>query len=399
MSENLQVPGFRAGAVCAGLRKGAENRLDLALMVCDTPASAAGTFTKNLVRAAPVILSERRLKSGRAQAILANAGCANAMTGARGIEASEKTTARAADLLDIGRPNILAASTGVIGTQLNVEHIENALPGLVESVRPEGIIDAAAAIMTTDKVSKAIRTTFKVGNKCGTLVGIAKGAGMIAPDMATMLAFLFTDAAAAPGYLRKVLKGAVERSFNRVRVDGDTSTNDCAIILAGGALGNGAFEASSARTRAFERALEDACFHLAAMMARDGEGATRVMDLRVAGAASDADAVKIGKAIADSPLVKTALHGADPNWGRIAAAAGRAGVKFNIDKMKITIGGLPCVRKGVPASDFDEKSVAKEMQKPTVLIEVSVGSGKGSARFISSDLTAEYIRINAHYRT
>jgi glutamate N-acetyltransferase/amino-acid N-acetyltransferase len=229
---------------------------------------------------------------------------------------------------------------------------------------------------------------------------MAKGAGMIAPDMATMLAFLFTDAAAAPQFLQVAFRSAVGESLNRVRVDGDTSTNDTALILAGGAVGNTPLGLSSSHAaRSFEGALSDACFALAEMMVRDGEGATRIMDIRVNGARFESDAIKIAKAIADSPLVKTALHGADPNWGRIAAAAGRSGAKIDPNRLHIVIGGVECVSGGVPAPHFDEKRAAAAMKKPTVIVEVNIGLGESSTRFLSSDLTAEYIRINAHYRT
>jgi len=395
----MKVPGFRAGAVCAGLRRDGGNQLDLALIVCDAPASAAGTFTRNKVQAAPVILSRKRLKSGITQAILANAGCANAMTGLEGMMAAKASAAAVAKATAIRPVHVLPASTGVIGTQLPVKKIEAAMPAIVRSLRPDGFDDASRAIMTTDKVPKTVKITFPVGKAKATLVGLAKGAGMIAPDMATMLAFLLTDARAEPDLLQSALREAVETSFNRVRVDGDTSTNDCALLLAGGAAGNTVLRAASPASKSLRRALNEACYALAEMMARDGEGATRIMDLRVYGAKSQADALKIGRAIADSPLVKTALHGADPNWGRIAAAAGRSGADMNPQKLRIIIGGIECVQRGIPTPDFNEKRAAAAMRKDIVIIEVCIGLGKASSRFLASDFSAEYIRINAHYRT
>jgi glutamate N-acetyltransferase/amino-acid N-acetyltransferase len=273
------------------------------------------------------------------------------------------------------------------------------MPELVKTIRTDGFSDVSRAIMTTDRVPKTVRLTYPVGKKKATLLGMAKGAGMIAPDMATMFAFLFTDADIGPELLRGALKEAVEGSFNRVRVDGDTSTNDCAFALAGGALRNTPIGAKSLSARSFVGALSDACFALAEMMARDGEGASRIMDIRVSGAKSEKDAIRIGKTIGDSPLVKTALHGADPNWGRIAAAAGRSGAKVDPARLQIIIGGIECVRGGVPTRNFDEKRAAAAMSKPTVIIEVNIGLGKGSSRFLASDFTAEYIHINAHYRT
>lgn len=399
MSNDLKVPGFRAGAVCAGLRRDGGGELDLALIVSDNPATAAGTFTQNKVQAAPVILARQRVKSGTAQAILANAGCANAMTGPEGLASAKSTTAAAAKAVGIKPEFVLPASTGVIGTQLPVEKIKAVMPELAHCLRPGGFSDASRAIMTTDKVPKTVRITFPLGKKRATLAGLAKGAGMIAPDMATMFAFLLTDACVRPELSRTALRESVETSFNRVRVDGDTSTNDCALLLAGGAAGNAPLGSASPAAKSFKRALSDACYALAEMMTRDGEGASRIMDLRIYGAKSQADALKIGRTIADSPLVKTALHGADPNWGRIAAAAGRSGAKVDPNRLRIVIGGVECVRGGVPIPKFNEKHAAAEMRKDTVIIEVYIGQGKAASRFLASDFTAEYIRINAHYRT
>lgn len=383
----------------AGLRKDDDRRDDLALFVCEREATAAGVFTKNLVKAAPVIVSQKIIKKGRAQAIIANAGCANAMTGGEGIKAAKEITNAVADILGIHHESVLPASTGVIGVNLPTAKILKALPALVQNLSETGFLEAGKAIMTTDKVPKIALEKFSLGTKKATVLGIAKGAGMIAPDMATMLAFLFTDANASPQLLQKTLKDSVEESFNRVRVDGDTSTNDMAVVMAGGALGNSMLTVSSPLSSSFQKALSSVCFALAEMMARDGEGATKIMDLRVTGAKSKADAVRVGRTISDSPLVKTALHGGDPNWGRIAAAAGRSGVRINPQKLTITIGGVECVRGGMPSPKFSEKLAATAMRKPTVIIKVDLGMGKESARFLASDLTAEYIHINAHYRT
>lgn len=399
MQGKYKVPGFKASAVRAGLRKGEDERDDLALFVCDNEANTAGVFTKNIVKAAPVIVSREIIRNGKAQAIIANAGCANAMTGEKGIKSAREVINNLAKTLKIYPDKVIPASTGVIGVNLPVTKIIKAIPELVGKLREDGFLEAGKAIMTTDRVPKIALDKFPVGNKKATLLGIAKGAGMIAPDMATMLAFLFTDANVAPPVLKKALTESVKESFNRVRVDGDTSTNDMAVLMAGGALGNSILTLSSPQNSSFQKALATVCFALAEMMARDGEGATKIMDLRITGAKSKADAIKVGRTICDSPLVKTALHGGDPNWGRIAAAAGKSGVKIVPKKLMITIGDVECVRGGMPSPKFNEKRAALVMRKATVPVIVDLGMGKESARFLASDLTAEYIHINAHYRT
>lgn len=399
MEGKYKVAGFKASAWRAGLRKGNDSRNDLALFVCENEANTAGVFTKNLVKAAPVIVSQQIIKKGKARAIIVNAGYANAMTGEQGIKSARTVTEAVAKELEIPPHTVIPASTGVIGVNLPLAKIVRAIPALVENLREDGFSEASKAIMTTDKVPKVVVEKFSLGTKRATLVGIAKGAGMIAPDMATMLAFLFTDASVSSQVLKKTLKESVEESFNRVRVDGDTSTNDMAVVMAGGALRNSMLTESSPQISAFQSALSEACFALAEMMARDGEGATKIMDLRVIGAKTKADAIKVGKTISDSPLVKTALHGGDPNWGRIAAAVGRSGVKIDPNKLIITIGKVECVRDGMPSPKFNEKRAAMAMRKPTVIVTVDLQMGKESARFLASDLTAEYIHINAHYRT
>jgi len=399
LASKLKVPGFRASATKAGLRSSGDSRPDLALVMCDSMAQAAGVFTRNKVRAAPGILAEKRLRKGTARAVLVNAGIANSMTGEKGMEAATDTTAEVAKVLQIPDTEVLPASTGVIGVQLPVQKINRAAPRLVKALAPDGFGEVSEAILTTDTGPKVVRTTFKVGARKATLLGLAKGAGMIAPNMATMLAFLFTDVDAESKLLRKVLRNSTGRTFNRITVDGDTSTNDTVLIMAGGSLGNRPLTDSSRGAKVFAKAVEDVCARLAEMIVRDGEGATRIARVVVKGASSDSDAHKAARAIAESLLVKTALHGADPNWGRIAAAVGRSGAKVDQKKLSIKIGPVTCVVKGVPVEHFDEKKAAAAMKKNTVLIEVNLGLGRAEARYLTSDLTAEYVRINAHYRT
>ena len=399
MAKFLSVPGFRAAAIKAGIRKAGDQRLDMALAVCDSVASAAGVFTRNKVRAAPVELSEKRLRRGRSRAALVNAGAANAMTGREGMRAARATTAEAARVLGISSSEIVTASTGVIGVQLPVEKMLRAMPALVKNLSPNGFGEFSEAILTTDTTSKIVKSYFRLGARRATILGIAKGSGMIAPDMATMLAFLFTDAAADPKLLRRILQTATARTFNRVTVDGDTSTNDTLLLMASGVLGNVLIGDSSPAAKTLAHAVEDVCCQLTEKIARDGEGATKIARIIVKGASNESDAVKVARTIAESPLVKTALHGADPNWGRIAAAAGRSGAKIKQWKLDIKIGGIPCINDGIPSRNFDEKKVAIVMKKDEVDIEINLNLGRGEARYLTCDFSADYVRINAHYRT
>lgn len=399
MAEKYRVPGFSAATARAGLRGPGDHRDDMALIYSETTAAAAGVFTKNRVQAAPVLLCRRRLRNSTARAILANAGIANAMTGDAGMEAAMNTSKKVAEKLDLSPSQVLAASTGVIGAQLPVEKMIRKIPRLVAALSPENFRNVAEAILTTDTAPKMAQKTFKAGTRRGTVMGIAKGAGMIAPGMATMLAFLLTDAAIRPQLLRRVLKDAAEVTFNRITVDGDTSTNDSVIAMAGGALGNEPLKESGPGLKSFAAALEDVCAELAGMIVRDGEGATRIARIAVKGAASDSDALRAARTVAESPLVKTALHGADPNWGRIAAALGRSGAKLEQRRLAIKIGSVTCVENGVQAENFDERKAAAAMKKKTVCIEVNLGMGRCQASVLTCDMSPEYVQINSHYRT
>ncbi|HEX9160726.1 MAG TPA: bifunctional glutamate N-acetyltransferase/amino-acid acetyltransferase ArgJ, partial [Thermoanaerobaculia bacterium] len=328
----MKLPrGFLASGVRAGIRK---KRPDLGLIVAEDGANAAAVFTKNRFQAAPVILSKAAMKrtGGKLKAVVVNAGCANAVTGKEGLDAARRVRARAAELLRCGSDEIFLASTGVIGVVLPDKKVREALPDAVNRLSSGGIDALSHAILTTDVGPKVAQASFTIGGKRGRIAAVAKGAGMIHPNMATMLSFITTDAAIEPAVLHRELKQAVDASFNAISVDGDTSTNDCVVLMASGKLGNDA----NASLDDFRRALTTVCRDLAWMIVRDGEGAIRVMELEVTGARTERDARLAAHAIATSPLVKTALHGGDPNWGRILAAIGRSGARFSIRKVSLS---------------------------------------------------------------
>jgi len=390
------VKGFRAAAAAAGLKKNGE--LDLGLIVGDKPVAAAGVFTMNKVRAAPVILTERRIAGGRALAVLANAGCANACTGARGMEDAEETTRLVADELN-GRPEeILVASTGVIGALLPMDKIRKALPGLVSSLGPDGISDFARAVMTTDSFPKISRFDGDIQGTPYRIVGVAKGAGMIMPNMATMLGFVLTDLAVLPEILKQTVGRAADGTFNRITVDGDTSTNDTLLALASGAAGNG--EPSREDLSLIEEGLFRVMDELAVMMVRDGEGASLVIHVRVRGAATAEDAHRAARTVANSSLVKTAFCGRDANWGRILAALGRSGVAMREEAVDIQIEGVLIVRNGLSLGPEAEKEASSVMRKSKEIdLIIHLGQGDFEDRVVTCDLTKEYIDINANYRT
>jgi glutamate N-acetyltransferase/amino-acid N-acetyltransferase len=388
----MRLPkGFLASGVRAGIRK---KRPDLGLIVAPDGASAAAVFTKNKFQAAPVVLSKSALKKsgGKVKAVVVNAGCANAVTGKAGMDAAKRSRTRAAELLHCPVDEIFVASTGVIGVVLPDKKLRDALPDAVTRLSAGGVEAFSHAIVTTDVGPKVTQATYTLGGKRGQIVGVAKGAGMIHPNMATMLGFVMTDAAIDPAALRRCLKTAVEQSFNAISVDGDTSTNDTVLLLASGKGPQGKDLGD------FQRALNDVCRELAWMIVRDGEGATRVMELVVRGARSERDARLAAHAIATSPLVKTALHGGDPNWGRILAAVGRSGARFSVKRVSLSAGPVTLVRDGEPA-DYREKDAAKVFARERVPIVVDLGGGNASAVLLSSDLGHDYVSLNADYRS
>ncbi len=384
--------GFRAGAAACGIK--AEG-LDLAVLAAERPAVAAAVFTTNRAQAAPVLVSREHLASGRARAIVANAGCANAATGEPGLADAREMAAVAAQDLGCRPEEVLVASTGVIGVRLPMDRIRSGIKGAVGRLSVTGGGEAARAIMTTDTKAKEVVVDADLSTGTARVGGMAKGAGMIAPRMATMLAFFTTDAAIEAALLEQALREAVGASLNRITVDGDTSTNDMAVILASGA---GAVVASEQDYASFRDAVVAASRAIAEMIVRDGEGATRIAEVRVEGAPSEAEADAIARTVAESPLVKTALHGGDPNWGRILAAAGRAGVAFDVGGVDVWIGDV-WVAEGGAARAYDEALAAAAMKEDPVRLRVRLRGGSASSWMWTSDLSRGYVDINAHYRS
>jgi glutamate N-acetyltransferase / amino-acid N-acetyltransferase len=400
LSEASLPHGFRFAATACGLKK--TGALDLGLLCSDEPASAAAVFTQNLVVAAPVLISKENLRKskGRMRGVVVNAGNANCATGTAGHVAAQRTVAEAAKRLSCQPEELFVCSTGVIGVPLPFDKILRALPVIARHRRPSArsFAELSLAICTTDTRPKTAAASFKMSGKRIHFVGCAKGAGMIHPNMATMLAFVVTDAAIAPGLLQKTLRDVTSRTFNAISVDGDTSTNDTLLVLANGAAGAPSIKSGSAAHRAFTAALEDVCRSLALQIVADGEGAQRVIEIEVRGAKSESAARRIAETIATSPLVKTAFAGGDPNWGRIFAAAGRSGVNFDPSRVDIHMAGIPVLRRGQPLN-FNERAASNRLLAKHVPIIVNMRAGNAIARYWTCDFTAEYVRINASYRT
>jgi glutamate N-acetyltransferase/amino-acid N-acetyltransferase len=398
--ESALPKGFRFAATACGLKK--TGALDLGLISSDVPASAAAVFTQNLVVAAPVTLSKKNLREskGRMRAVVVNAGNANCATGEQGDLVSLRTNEEAARRMVMTPQELFVCSTGVIGVQLPVEKILRALPTLAQNRRASArsFTELALAICTTDTRPKTASASFKMSGKRVHVIGCAKGAGMIHPNMATTLAFVATDAAISPALLQTTLRDVTSRTFNCISVDGDSSTNDTLLVLANGAAGAPQISNGSKAHRQFAAALEVVCGSLAQQIVADGEGAQRVIEIEVRGARTQFAARKIAETIATSPLVKTAFAGGDPNWGRIFAAAGRSGVKFDPALVEITMAGIKVLRKGRPL-DFNERAASNKLLAEHVPIIVDLHAGKSRARYWTCDFTAEYVRINASYRT
>jgi glutamate N-acetyltransferase/amino-acid N-acetyltransferase len=390
--------GFRASGVSCGIK--ASRGLDLALLVSDVPATAAAVFTLNRAQAAPVVMSREHLKTtgGIARAIVVNSGCANACTGEEGMKAARIMASETARLVGCPADQVLVASTGVIGVALPIEKVKNGLPAAVRALgrdEDDGGSNAARAIMTTDPFPKESAARISIGGRDITIGGMAKGSGMIEPMMATMLAFITTDARIAQPLLARALGEAVDVSFNAITVDGECSTNDCVILLANGASGTAIDETNY---RGFVTGLTQVCRELSLGIVRGGEGATKLVTVNVTGAATAAEARKCAKAIANSPLVKTALHGGDPNWGRLIAVAGRAGVAFELERAAVTIGNIVLFRNGRPHDDNAPRA-AEYLQQTDLTVGVDLGAGDFASTVWTCDLSAEYVRINADYRT
>jgi glutamate N-acetyltransferase/amino-acid N-acetyltransferase len=390
------VAGFQAASLAAGIKK--HGGLDLALIVADSPAQAAGVFTQNRVKAAPVLLSQRRLRSGQAQAILINSGNANACNGSRGKDDALDLTRQTARLLSIPETSVLAASTGVIGQPLPADRIQAALPELVARLSPEGLPEAAEAILTTDTRAKTAFIQEELWGQTITLAGMAKGAGMIHPDMATLLSFVVTDAAVDAEVLKKLLKHAVDQSFNRITIDGDTSTNDSVLMLASGRAGHPLVTDGTAAAP-FGQLLNRLLADLAQQLLADGEGASRVYRVVIQGAFSPGEARQAAATVATSPLVKTAMAGADVNWGRIMAALGRSGARFNPSQVNIAFGPHLIVENGQGRGEAAEAEARKLLLAGPTTVTIDLAAGTFQDFYDTCDFTEDYIRINASYRS
>lgn len=402
--------GFKASGVLAGFKKTAA-KPDLALIVADEPSAAAATFTQNVFCAAPVRFCKSQFEAasgssswGSARAIVINSGNANAATGQRGLDACAQEAALVSEAVGCDAADVLVASTGVIGVQLPLQPLERVLPSAVAGLSRDGAHDAARAIMTTDTFSKECAVSFD-GDAIGypgrtfRVGGMSKGSGMIMPNMATMIAVITTDAPVLASDLRDALKAAVDVSFNKITVDSDTSTNDTCFAMASGAAAPGkAFKREGEAFAALSRAIAAVCTKLARMMARDGEGATRLVDVIVKGAATPEDADAVARTVANSPLVKTAIAGRDANWGRIAAAAGRSGARFNQENVDISIMGMEVCRSGL-ALEFDEACALERFESDEIEILIDLGAGSCETTVWTCDFTHDYISINADYRT
>jgi len=388
--------GFRASGVHAGIKAA---KPDMALVVSDMPAAVAGTFTTNKVQAAPVVLCRQRLAGGTARAVVFNSGCANACTGEPGMTDALRMGAVTARALDADESTVFVCSTGTIGTRLPMTRIEAGVQAAAAALSPEGGPDAAEAIMTTDTVSKQAAVELPTGNGTVRIGGMAKGAGMIDPNMATMLCMVTTDAAVAGEHLQQCVSAAVDASFNKITVDGDQSTNDTVLVLANGAAGTPPLTPQDEGWQAFTEAVVFVMTQLATAIVRDGEGATRFVTVTVRGAAGDEDAGCAARSVANSLLCKTSWFGGDPNWGRVIAAVGYAGVEFDADRVDIAFDDVPAVRAGMLAEGVELSALEEVYAKPSFTITIDLHAGTGADTVYTCDCSYDYVKINAEYMT
>jgi len=387
--------GFQAAGIYAGIKK--KKLKDLGLIVSDVPATVAGVFTKNQIKAAPVLLDMERIQSGICRAVIANSGNANCCTGKQGMKDAVRMAKAVAEKLGVPEEMVLVSSTGVIGQFLPVEKIESGIPQLFDALSPDGFSDFAESIMTTDTKPKKISRTVKVAGKSFSITGVAKGAGMIRPDMATMLCYVCTDVEADASILKALLIDAVNLSFNRITIDGDTSTNDTVLILANGKSGLSLNDESV--KDAFKDALEAMLIELAKKVVKDGEGVTKLVEIIISGAASDSDAKKMADTVAHSNLVKTAFFGEDANWGRIIGALGRAGVSLNPDTIDISFDDIMLVKNGLWCGSEAETKATKVMKFSEFAVKIDVHLGTGQSSCWTCDFSIDYVKINADYRS
>ncbi len=388
--------GFKAGAVYTGLKTPGPDKLDVGVLLADGPCSAAGVFTTNKVAAAPVVISRERVRRGTARGIVFNAGNANAATGEQGLQAARRMAALAAERFGVPAEELLVASTGVIGVPLPVDKVAEGMKRI--QLKADGGREAAQCIITTDTRRKEAAVEVAVDGGSFRIGAIAKGAGMIHPNMATMFCFVTTDAAVEPGFLDAALRRAADLSFNMISIDGDMSTNDTAVIFANGVSGIPTIAAGVLAGERFEKALTAVCTRMAKAIAGDGEGATKLIEVQVKGAESEQDARAAARAVAASNLLKAAVYGNDPNWGRIACAAGYSGANLVESKLDITIAGFPVLLQG-KVLPFDAKAASNALRDREVVIQVNLNLGEGSATAWGCDLTEEYVVINSKYTT
>ncbi len=392
------IAGVRLATAAAGIRYA--GRTDVLLALFDPGTTVAGVFTRSKCQSAPVEWCRAHIKSGKARALVVNSGNANAFTGKTGREACKFTAQIAAKAAGVKPADVFLASTGVIGEPLNAKAFDGVMEGLVAGAKRGEFLSAAKAIMTTDTFPKVATARANIGKTTVTINGIAKGAGMIAPDMATMLSFIFTDAAIAAPALQALLKDGVGNTFNAVTIDGDTSTSDTLLMFATGKAGNPRIaRANDPKLKAFKKALHDVLANLSEQVARDGEGARKLVEIIVEGAVSNTSARRIAMSIANSPLVKTAIAGEDANWGRVVMAVGKAGEPADRDKLAIWFGGIRVAHKGMRDLAYDEAEISAVMKHPEITLKVALGMGKGSDRVLTCDLTKEYVAINGDYRS
>ena len=391
------VPGIHAGGVAAGIKSGGKK--DLALIYSSAPARVAAVFTANQVKGAPVVVSAEHARGGTAQAILASSGCSNVCTGERGIRDAREMARLAAELLRIPATHVLVASTGVIGVHLPMDRIRAALPKLVKALSPQGGRAAAEAILTTDTRTKEAALRLELGGRPVTIGGIAKGVGMLEPHLATMFCFVATDAGVGRGPLLTLTRRAVDRSFNRITVDSDQSTSDTVAVLANGLAENRPLAAGGRGLRQFATGLEAVMGRLARMLVSDGEGATKLVAITVRGAASHRDALAAARSVANSPLVKTAINGQDPNWGRIMMALGKSAARVDQDRVAIAFDDERLVERGMLREGARLDRLREIMALPEYAITIDLGLGRGEERVLTCDLSEEYVRINGKYTT
>lgn len=394
-TKDITVPGFKFSGISAGIKTGGEK--DLALIFSEDMATTAGVFTTNKIKAAPVRLDIELLVSQKGQAIIINSGNANACTGKKGLKDAQEITKEVAKRLNIKPEHVYVSSTGIIGKPLPLDKIKKAIPHAVRRLSPYSINDTASAIMTTDTFQKITVKSLPLAQKTGTIAGIAKGAGMICPKMATMLSFILTDIAITPYALDTALREAVRKSFNRLTVDNDMSTNDTVLIMANARLKNRPITKSSVFYQKFKEVLFEVTYELARMIALDGEGSTKLVEIIVKGARTESDAEKVAQSIAKSMLVKTAVYGNDPNWGRIMAAIGYSGVDVSEEKVDIYLGKYKLVSRGTGLNR--KKTASRYLRKKEVTITVDLGLGNKTTKILTCDLTERYVSLNSRYNT